>query len=554
MKKGIKIIIVLIILIILIVCASLFVLLFNKGQDIAMQSSTSLGLNYIDSANYLGFSVGGAKDIENFRENIENGYFPISTDITYNGIFYDYMFDTGANDIARTEKDGLFFPTFSTAISKDPVSNKEEYYMTVGLNSNIKEEDFSRKKLNLLVLLDVSGSMGASFSRYYYDNPFSGKWTNESKMKLANKAVCTLIDQLNLDDRFGLVTFESNTETVQGIEDVSSINISRLKNRIMEITDNGGTDFSAGYIRATNEFKKFVNANKDEYENRIIVITDAMPNYGVTSSDSLMKMCENNSANGIYTTFIGVGVDFNTQLIEEITDIKGANYYSVHNADEFTKRMGEEFEYMVTPLVFDLSLDVNSNDYTIESIYGSDKANAKNGNVMNVNTLFPSKSESGEVKGGVVLLKLTPRNDAPTGKIAVKVSYKDRNGQSFNNSQEFAFRENQGEYYDNTGIQKAITLVRYVNTLKNWILYERTEKNRFLIVPTTGIIDGYLYNEDYVVLLLGEHERTSVQLSVSNEYKEIFKNLKDYIIAQNTVLNDNTFEKEYKVLDELINY
>ena len=43
----------------------------------------------------IGFSIGGAKDINNFRENIKNGYFPIYTDITYNGLFYNYYFDTG---------------------------------------------------------------------------------------------------------------------------------------------------------------------------------------------------------------------------------------------------------------------------------------------------------------------------------------------------------------------------------------------------------------------------------------------------------------------------
>ena len=43
----------------------------------------------------IGFSTGGAKDTNNFRENIKYGYFPISTDITYNGLFYDYYFETG---------------------------------------------------------------------------------------------------------------------------------------------------------------------------------------------------------------------------------------------------------------------------------------------------------------------------------------------------------------------------------------------------------------------------------------------------------------------------
>ena len=119
-------------------------------------------------AGNLGFSVGGAKDVENFRENIEEGYFPISTDITYNGLFYDYSFDTGVGQ----ETDQLFAPAYSTAISKDPVSEKEEYYMTVGLNSNIKESDFARKKLNLVVVLDISGSMSSGMAEYYYDNPF----------------------------------------------------------------------------------------------------------------------------------------------------------------------------------------------------------------------------------------------------------------------------------------------------------------------------------------------------------------------------------------------
>ena len=33
------------------------------------------------------------------------------------------------------------------------------------------------------------------------------------------------------------------------------------------------------------------------------------------------------------------------------------------------------------------------------------------------------------------------------------------------------------EYYENSGIRKAIALTRYVNVLKNWILYERSEED-----------------------------------------------------------------------------
>ena len=50
-------------------------------------------ISSVQSESTIGYSVGGSKNISNFRENIKNGYFPISTDITYNGLFYDYYFN-----------------------------------------------------------------------------------------------------------------------------------------------------------------------------------------------------------------------------------------------------------------------------------------------------------------------------------------------------------------------------------------------------------------------------------------------------------------------------
>ena len=45
---------------------------------------------------------------------------------------------------------------------------------------------------------------------------------------------------------------------------------------------------------------------------------------------------------------------------------------------------------------------------------------------MKVNTLFPSKAEEGQVKGGVILVKL--KKLSSDGSLKLKVSYQDRNG------------------------------------------------------------------------------------------------------------------------------
>ena len=239
----------------------------------------------------------------------------------------------------------------------------------------------------------------------------------KTKMEIANESINILIDRLKADDRFGLVLFDEEAKIAKQVELISEMDINSTKKYISEIKADGGTNIEAGYTMATKLLEKYQNSNKSKYENRIILITDAMPNTGMISDEGLLSYIKGNADKGIFTTFIGVGVDFNTELIEGISDAKGANYYSVHNSKEFKERMGEQFEYMVTPLVFDLNLNLKSDDYNIKMVYGSDSSNGNKGNLMKINTLFPSKtSEKGEVKGGIVLVKLSKKTEKEMGK------------------------------------------------------------------------------------------------------------------------------------------
>lgn len=546
----------------------------EKRNGIGKSSNSGIAMNMTDATSEavipnnnstIGLSTGGAKNVENFRENIKNGYFPISTDITYNGLFYDYYFDTGR----KTESTELFSPSYSMAKSKDPISGEIEYYMTVGLNSNIKQSDFQRKKLNLVIMLDISGSMSSSLNNYYYDSYLNGNRNQEKnlkkepKMKVANESVNLLLDKLNKEDRVGIVLFETKSYVAKPLNLVGETDMDAIKEHVLEINPLGNTNFSDGYEDSTKLFSEEM-LNNSEYENRIIVITDAMPNLGTVSKGGLAERVKENANNGIYTSFIGVGVDFNTQVIECLSDVKGANYYSVHSTEEFHKIMSEDFEYMVTPLVFDLELKLESNGFSISNIYGTDTKNNDSGTLIKVNTLFPSSSNSsGENKGGVILVKLKSNFTCGTNlqeemqneNIKLTVSYKDRNGESHSNSQDIKFGSSisKDEYYENTGIRKAILLTRYANLMKNWILYERSEEDiRFLIIPETGIVDCCCPTAEDVYIVLGENERTSVKLTVGEEYKELFKKMKQYMESEISEIGDEELKQEIFILEKLI--
>eukprot|EP00483_Globobulimina_turgida_P007227 UN07241 len=194
--------------------------------------------NHTQLQKKIGFSVGGAKDVNSFRDNIlKNNRIPQLNSITFEGIYYDYYFQTKETKMDmcdnKEEDLALFYPSYVYSKSYIPnallmsqsnhITNKandmiavddedyifdfhldestksdnSEYFLNISLNSNINEEDFSRKNLNLICVLDVSGSMSASFACGY----------GNSKMKTANQCILSMLTHLTHKDRFGLCLF-----------------------------------------------------------------------------------------------------------------------------------------------------------------------------------------------------------------------------------------------------------------------------------------------------------------------------------------------------------
>jgi len=495
----------------------------------------------------IGLATGGAKDVENFRENIEEGYLPLPTDVTYEGLFYDYYFETG--EMETCEK--LFCPSYSYAISKDPISGEAQRYLSVGLNSGIT--NFSRKKLNLVVVLDYSGSMGSPFSDYYYDQ-FGNKvevgddgGSSGTKMEIADETVVDLLGDLEDDDRFGLVVFSDDAYVVEPLTKIEDKDLQTLEDAILDIEEYSGTDMEAGMVKGSDAFGKYVEIDPAERENRIIFITDAMPNLGETGEGALLKILEENADEGIYTTFIGVGVDFNTELVEAITKVRGANYYSVHSASEFEERMDEEFEFMVTPLVFDLVLMLDSPGYMIEKVYGSPEADEATGEIMKVDTLFPTKAEEGEVKGGIILIKL--KQVSSDENLTLRVSYLDRNGTEDGDEAAIVFPEVEADFYQNKGIRKAILLSRYADLLKSWIIDEREALESDEQVHPSITQEGGIVPPGPVEL--GEWERQSLPLQVSEPYRSLFEIFGSYFKDESDALGDIDLQQEEIILDDL---
>ncbi len=504
----------------------------------------------------LGFSTGGAKDANNFYENIKEGYLPKLKALTYEGIFYDHSFKTPSTQTCKQ----LFCPSYEKALSKDPFTGEDEYFLSVGLDSNIQAKDFARKKLNIVVVLDISGSMGSPFDRYYYDKhqkvALSKEERKKSKMKIANEALVSMIDHLKEEDRLGIVLFDDRAYNAKPLRLIEKTDIEAIKSHVLDLKQRGGTNWSSGYKAGVSLFTKLESSFKDphEYENRIIFLTDAMPNRGELDKEGLFSIANEASKQHIYTTFIGVGVDFNNDLVEAVSKTKGSNYYAIHSAKEFAKRMDSEFDYMVTPMVFDLRLQLESDDFQIAAVYGSPEASKHTGTLMYVNTLFPSPSSEEGTRGGVVLLKL--KKVGSGNQLKLTVSYQDREEKSYHDNQIVEIAQKHS-FVDSKSIQKAILLARYGDLLQNFTLDMRQGCHDKL--PPLPFVSLKQTCSIYPPLrpIYAQHEtweRRSCPLHVSAGYQKIFALFLQHFQKEQQEISDASLHKEEDLLLSLIKH
>ncbi|WP_276275179.1 VWA domain-containing protein [Haladaptatus sp. QDMS2] len=496
------------------------------------------GANAGGNAGSIGLAAGGANDATAFRNNVNEGYVPQPTDMTVEGLFHDYYFDTGQAEACGE----LFCPSYSRAVSEDPFSKQTERYLTVGLNSGLSKADFERKKLNLVVVLDTSGSMESPFSKYYYDGGEKQTVEDEqAKMAVARESVVALTEHLEADDRFGLVTYDDSAQVIHPLDRVDETDMDYLRDRIRGLNAGGGTNFDDGLQTATSMLEPHRDANQSEYETRIIFVTDAMPNLGDTSGEWLSGRLQDNANHNIYSTFVGVGVDFNTRFVETINEVPGANYYTVNTPDQFRDRMDEGFDYMVTPLVFNLSVSLDSDAYEIAQVYGSPTAEEATGEVMSVQTLFPSRREANRTEGGIILVKL--RETGAGDSIRLKASFETRTGERHESTRAVEFGNHEAPYYDNSGVRKAVVLSRYANLMRNWAAYERVQAANGEADPPA---DGIEYREEF-----GEWEQQSVPLAVSPPYDQRIAAFEQYFQKEMTALSDSDMQQDAAILATL---
>lgn len=184
-----------------------------------------------------------------------------------------------------------------------------------------------RPNLNLSLVLDRSGSMGGR------------------KMDEAKDAAKYCIDQLLATDRISTVIFDDNVDVLIPSQQIE--NRAKLARAIASVQANGSTALHEAWVRGGLQVSEHLESNA---VNRVVLITDGQANVGETRVDRIVDQTAELAAKGVTTSTIGIGADFNEDLLMPMAEAGQGNAWHVQEPQDMVKIFATELQGLVNQI------------------------------------------------------------------------------------------------------------------------------------------------------------------------------------------------------------
>ena len=212
---------------------------------------------------------------------------------------------------------------------------------------NVQGKEEVKEKQNIVVLLDVSGSMTGNVVQ-------------------TQAAIATVISKLKKGDTFSLVTYSGEDEVVlDGVTVQSRAEITQILEKFLGLEVDGWTNGSAGIEKAYRIGKRNYRPGGN---NQVILITDGDLNFGITSQGGLEKLIEEKKKDNLFLSVIGTGLEnFKDNKLETLANHGNGVYRVVNNLNDVKKSIRDEYASLVNIIAKDVKAQVEFNPEVVES-------------------------------------------------------------------------------------------------------------------------------------------------------------------------------------------
>ena len=238
---------------------------------------------------------------------------------------------------------GLNLLTFPDLVAGKGIG-QEGYFLLLAAPSVEVDRIIPR---DIVLVLDTSGSMEGD------------------KLSQAKEAARYILNHLNPEDRFNVITFSTGVKHfAYQLQPVSKapLAISWIEN----MPALGGTNINQALLEATAQR----NPTEDSNTARPLVLlflTDGLPTEGVTEIEQILSNTKNNSTHYLRLFAFGVGDDVNTELLDTLAEDNRGLVSYVRPNERIDEEVSGLFAKIQTPVLSNLELDFGG--ILVEEIY-----------------------------------------------------------------------------------------------------------------------------------------------------------------------------------------
>lgn len=198
----------------------------------------------------------------------------------------------------------------------------------------------ARPASNLVFLLDVSGSM---------DQP--------NRLPLVKRGMQMLVQELGENDRVAIVVYAGAAGMV--LDSTTGDRQSEILSALDRLNAGGSTNGGAGIQLAyQTALDHFIAGGV----NRVLLCTDGDFNVGVTGTDELVRVAEQNAKTGVFLSVLGFGMgNHNDDMLEQISNKGNGNYAFIDTEAEARKVLVEQMTGTLVTIAKDVKIQVEFN-------------------------------------------------------------------------------------------------------------------------------------------------------------------------------------------------
>ncbi len=415
----------------------------------------------------FGATVGGAQDARYFREAVADGDFPHPNTLTAEGLFGEHDLPLAVHTASKER----FFLTGEAMPAALLTKPEVKYLGQIGLASGLDPATWRREPLNLVAVVDKSGSMAGD-------------------LPLVKRCLHQILSQFGPDDQLSVVLYGDRSHVHLEPTRTNAANRAAIAAAIDAIESEGSTNMEEG-LKVGFDLARRSQAGF-RGTTRVMQFTDERPNVGDTSAGGFMGLMQAASRDGIGQTTIGVGEQFGAELAAKISAVRGGNLFFFPDEAAMLKTFTEELDTMVTELAHDLEVTIRpAAGLRLVGVYGIPgemlEWRGERSVSFRISTVFLSRQ-----KGAIYAAFAREDEDLPARRYAegrplatVKLSYRENGGRKVRAAELALPLVEAGER--SVGLRRGQLLVSEYLGLKAAMTAHLTENNQ---EKAYGILDG----------------------------------------------------------------